>query len=72
MKSSLIPLRAWADSSLYVTNNNRREMDMKKYMTPEMEVVEIEVRKMLCASDGTNTGVTIPDEDTPGGPSYDD
>lgn len=41
-------------------------------MTPELEAVELEVRKMLCASDGTNQGVTIPTEgsgDT--GPSYD-
>ncbi len=46
---------------------------MKKvYMTPELEAVELEVRKMLCASDGTSSSVEIPDEDTPGGPSYDD
>jgi len=38
-------------------------MDMKKYMTPEMEVVEIEVRKMLCASDGNGSTPPISDED---------
>jgi len=47
-------------------------MNKKAYLTPVVEAIDIEVRKMLCASDGTNTGVTIPDEDTPGGPSYDD
>ena len=53
-------------------NTIQETMNKKAYLTPVVEAVDIEVRKMLCASDGTNTGVTIPDEDTPGGPSYDD
>ena len=46
---------------------------MKKiYMTPELEAVELEVRKMLCASDGTSSSVEIPDEGSGAtGPSYD-
>lgn len=45
-------------------------MEMKKYMTPEMDVVEIEVRKMLCASDGSTEGGSgsLPDDITPGDP----
>ncbi len=39
-------------------------MEMKKYMTPDMEVVEIEVRKMLCASDGNTQGGGLDDEFT--------
>ena len=53
-------------------NTIQETMNKKAYLTPVVEADDIEVRKMLCASDGTNTGVTIPDEDTPGGPSYDD
>jgi hypothetical protein len=46
---------------------------MKKiYMTPELEAIELEVRKMLCASDGTETTVVIPEEPTPSGPTFDD
>ncbi len=37
----------------------------KAYMTPELEAVEIEVRKMLCASDGNTETPEIPTE--PGG-----
>ena len=45
-----------------------KEMEMKKYMTPEMDVVEIEVRKMLCASDGGGSTSNPDDpEPAPGG-----
>ena len=47
-------------------------MNKKAYITPDMEAVVIEACKIVCASDGTNTGVTIPGEDTGDGPSYDD
>lgn len=33
-------------------------MEMKKYMTPEMELVDLEIRQILCASGQT-------DDDTP-------
>ena len=44
---------------------------MKKtsYLIPEMEVVEIEVRKMLCASDGTTEGGSDTLDPTPTDPS---
>ena len=43
---------------------------MKKtsYLIPEMEVVEIEVRKMLCASDGSTEGGSGALDDTPSDP----
>ena len=40
-------------------------MEMKKYMTPELEAIDLEVRKMLCASDGNTETPEIPTE--PGG-----
>ena len=45
---------------------------MKKiaYMAPEMEVVEMAVTQMLCASDGTTEGGSgsLPEEITEGDP----
>jgi hypothetical protein len=29
----------------------RKEMEMKKYMTPEMEVVDLKIQGILCASE---------------------
>ena len=45
-------------------------MEKIAYMAPEMEVVDIEVRKMLCASDGTTEGGsdTLSGDITPGEP----
>ena len=41
-------------------------MSKKAYMTPEMEAVEIQVRKMLCASDGNTQTPGLDDEITEG------
>jgi len=51
----------------------RKEMEMKKYMTPEMEVVKLNYKTaLLSASDGTTSTVDVPDTPTPGGPTFDD
>lgn len=39
-------------------------MYKKTYITPDLENVVIEAYKMVCASDGTSTDVTIPTEDS--------
>ena len=45
-------------------------MEMKKYMTPEMDVVEMKVQGMLAASAGETEGGSgsLPEEITPGDP----
>ena len=34
-------------------------MEMKKYMTPEMELVDLEIRQILCASGKTGDDEAI-------------
>jgi hypothetical protein len=45
-------------------------MNKKTYIIPELETVEIELSKVLCASDGTGSSVELPEEKSTEEPLY--